>query len=83
MEKCDEINDEYRLTSLAQSFSSPFSFIIGQLKTKEYINDICIQIKKISQIIKKDSVNLPFKILITLLEECYLNDLKEFDIIEM
>ena len=83
MEKCDEINDEYRLTSLAQSFSSPFSFIIGQLKTKEYINDICIQIKKISQIIKKDSVNLPFKILITLLEECYSNDLKELDTIEM
>ena len=83
MEQCDKINDDFRLTTLAQSFSSPLSFIIGQLKTNFYIDEICIQIKNISKIIQKNSINLPFKIIIALLEGCYSDDLKELDTIEM
>ena len=83
MLKNNEINEEFRFNSLVQSFSSPFSFVIGQLKNEKYIDDICSQIEEISKVINKNSVNLPFKIIISLLEECYSNDLKELDKIEM
>ena len=80
-----ENNDNFRLNMLTESFSSPFSFVIGMMKNKdEYINEICEKIKEISQIIQRNSVNLPFKVAISLINYCYCDELKEFlDTIEM
>ena len=83
MLKCIETNDTFRLKSLAQSFSSPLSFIVGLLKNKNYIDEICLQIKQISQITKINSVNVPFEVAISLIENCYSDDLKDLDNIEM
>ena len=83
MVKCIETNDTFRLRSLAQSFSSPLSFIVGQLKNKNYIDEICLQIKQISQITKINSVNVPFEVAISLIENCYSDDLKDLDNIGM
>ena len=85
MIKCSENNDEFRLNMLSESFSSPLSFSIGMMKNKEeYINEICEKIKEISQIIQRNSVNLPFQVAISLIEYCYCEELKEFlDVIEM
>ena len=85
MIKCAEGNDNFRLNTLSQSFSSPLAFIVGVMKNKEeYINEICEKIKEISQIIQSNSINLPFKVAISLIENCYCDELKEFlDIEEM
>ena len=83
MVKSIEANDTFRLRSLAQSFSSPLSFIVGQLKNKNYIDEICLQIKQISQITKINSVNVPFEVAISLIENCYSDDLKDLDNIGM
>ena len=85
MIKCSENNDEFRLNMLSESFSSPLSFSIGMMKNKEeYINEICEKIKEISQIIQRNSVNLPYQVAISLIEYCYCEELKEFlDVIEM
>ena len=83
MIKCDKANDSFRLNTLSQSFSSPLAFIVGQLKTKDYFNEICSKIKEISQIIQSNSVNLPFIVAISLINYCYSEDLKELDTIEM
>ena len=85
MIKCEEVNDKFRLNMLTQSFSSPLSFVIGVMKNKEeYINEICEKIKEISQIIQSNSVNLPFQVAISLIQNCYCDELKEFlDIVEM
>ena len=83
MIKCKEINETFRLSSLSQSFSSPLAFIVGQLSNKKYIDEICRQIRQISQITKIESVNVPFEVAISLIENCYSDSLEELDSIEM
>ena len=83
MFKCNDINNKLRLDTLTQSLTSPFAFVIGQLKNEKYVDEICYQIEEISKVIQKDSVNLPFKVIISLLEECYSSDLKELNTFEM
>ena len=71
---------ECRLTILSESFSSPLSYAIGQLKDeREYIEDICSKIQEISQITQKDSVNVPFRVAISLINNCYSECLPNLD----
>ena len=69
-----------RLNSLVESFSSLLSLSIGQLKDeKTYIKEICSQIQEISQIIQKDDVNVPFRIALSLIQNCYTDSLPNLD----
>ena len=83
MIKCEELNDTFRLRSLSQSFSSPLSFIVGHLCNKKYVDEICLQIKQISQVTKIESVNVPFEVAISLIENCYSDALEGLDNAEM
>ncbi len=85
MIKCVKANEKYRLESLSQSFSSPLAFIVGTLKDKKYIEEICSLIKEVAQIIQSNSVNLPFKVLLSLINHCYsdFDKLKNLDTVEM
>lgn len=83
MIKCCEENNDFRLNSLIQSFISPFSFIVGQKYTKKYYENICELIKEIAQTSQKDSINVPYKVAISLIEKCYSTDLMELDVFEM
>ena len=83
MMNCFEENNKYRLNSLIQSFSSPYAFVVGQESTKNYYSEICKLIKDISLSPKNDSINVSFKVAISLIEKCYSSDLKELDIPEM
>ena len=75
------INTEnFRLNLLSETFASLLSFAIGQIiNEKKYIYEICDKIKDISQIVQKDSVNVPFKVAILLLENCYVDALPSLD----
>ena len=79
MLKCERTIDNFRLNTLAQSFASPLSFIIGQSYNNDYYKDICKQIKQIAQIIQDESVNLPFKVALSLINFCYSKNLDELD----
>ena len=70
----------FRLTSLYESFSSLLSFAIGQLKDeKKYIEEICSEIQEISQITQMNSVNVPFKVALSLIQNCYCENLPNID----
>ena len=71
---------ECKLTILSESFSSFLSYAIGQLKDEiKYIEDICSKIQEISQITQKDSVNVPFRVAISLINNCYSECLPNLD----
>ena len=71
---------EFKLNLLSESFSSLLSFAVGQLKDeKKYIEEICAQIKVISQTIQKDSINVPYKIALTLIQNCFCESLPSLD----
>ena len=71
---------EFRFNLLSESFSSLLSFAIGQLKNeKKYIEEICAQIKEISQIIQNDSINVPYKVALSLIQNCYCESLPTVD----
>ena len=71
---------KFRFNLLSESFSSLLSFAIGQLKEeKKYIEEICCQIKEISQIIQSDSINVPYKIALSLIQNCYCESLPSVD----
>ena len=70
----------FRFNLLSESFSSLLSFAIGQLKDeKKYIEEICEQIKEISQIIQEDSINVPYKVALSLIQNCYCENLPSVD----
>ena len=51
---------------------------------KDLSKVIEVNYKEISQIIQSNSVNLPFQVAISLIQNCYCDELKEFlDIVEM
>ena len=71
---------KFKFNLLIESFSSLLSFAVGQLKDeKKYIEEVCGQIKEISQIIQKDSINVPFKIALTLIQNCFCESLPSLD----
>ena len=70
----------FRLNALADSFSSLLSFAVGQMKDeKTYIKEICSQIQEISQIIQKNDINVPFKVALSLIQNCYTESLPSLD----
>ena len=70
----------FRLNLLTESFSSLLSFAIGQLiNEKKYIDEITEKIKDISQIIQEESVNVPFRVAISLIENCYVESIPSLD----
>ena len=83
MIKGNEINEKIRLNLISQSFSSPLAFVVGQEKNKKYFEEICEKINQISQIIQSDSINVPYQVAISLIENCYCEELKSLDVVEM
>ena len=83
MIKGNDINEKMRLNLLYQSFSSPLAFVVGQEKNKKYYEEICEKINQISQIIQSNSTNVPYQVVISLIENCYCEELKSLDVVEM
>ena len=70
----------FRLNSLVDSFSSLLSLSIGQLKDQKiYIKEICSQIQENSRIIQKDDINVPFRVALSLIQNCYIENLPSLD----
>ena len=71
---------DYKLKALYESFSSLLSYAIGQLKNEEnYIKEISELIQEISHITQKENINVPFKVALNLIQNCYCENLPSID----
>ena len=78
--KFEEKIKTFRLNTLADSFSSLLSFAVGQLRGEQnYIEEISSQIREISEITEKDNINVPFKVALLLIQNCYTESLPSLD----
>ena len=76
----DNKTKTFRLNLLSESLSSLLSYAVGQLKDeKKYIEEICTQIKEISQITQKNFMNVPYRVALTLIKNCYCEELPSID----